>query len=174
MSIITLLVASNVIAQPNSLTEYEVKAAFIYKFCLYIEWPPKAFTTANEPLVLGVIGPAEIADNLQAATQGHTVNGRTITIRRIATAADLPGLHLLFVAKDELPGATSLMAEAKKHPTLLVTESPTGLDAGGIINFTMQDSRVRFDVELSAAAQEGFGLSAQLLKVARIVRRGEA
>lgn len=168
-----LVAAMNATAQSMDATEYQVKAAFIYKFCLYVEWPANAFPDAGGPIILGVVGPEDLVQDLREATRNHTMNGRVITIRRVINDADSVGLHLLFISKSEISRIPKLIAQARGHPTLLITESPDGLDAGSTINFTVQERRVRFDVGLDAAAQQGLRMSAQLLQVARSVRGGD-
>ncbi len=157
----------------GNVAEYQVKAAFLYKFCLYIEWPRSAFASADSPIVIGIAGPDDLVAELESITRDHTINGRSLQVRRIDNDADLKGLHLLFVAHTEQARLPQLVAQAQTLPLLLVTESPAGLDDGGGINFTLQDNRVRFDVDLDFTNRQDLRLSAQLLKVARTVR-GEA
>jgi hypothetical protein len=153
--------------------EYQVKAAFLYKFCFYVEWPASAFAAADSPIVLGIIGPDELLGELRNVIKNHTVEGRPLQVQRIERNAGLTGLHVLFVARFEQAHLPQLLAQAQGLPLLVVTESPAGLDDGSGINFAVQDERVRFDVSLNSTGRQGLRLSAQLLKVARSVR-GEA
>jgi YfiR/HmsC-like len=167
-------VLNNAQAQPeNNGAEYQIKAAFLYKFCLYVEWPATAFAAADSPIVLGLAAPDDMIGAVENAIRGRVINGRQLQLRRIDTASDLAGLHLLFIARPEPAYLTQWEARAQGLPLLLVTESAAGLDGGIGINFAVQDNRVRFDVGLDAASRNGLRLSAQLLKVARTVR-GEA
>jgi hypothetical protein len=152
------------------VTEYQVKAAFLTKFCLYIEWPPTAFTSADSPVVLGIAGPDDLAGLLEQLTKNQLVGGRQFQIRRIADGAALDGVHLLFVARAEESRLPQLAAQTRERPLLLVAESVSGLDDGAGINFIVQDAKIRFDVGLESTVQRGLKLSAPLLKVARNVR----
>lgn len=154
----------------DNIAEYQVKAAFLYKFCLYVEWPPSAFANADSPIVLGVAGPENLVAELENITRGRALNGRSLQVRRIDNNTGLAGLHMLFVTRSEQVRLPQFVAQVQKLPLLLVTESPSGLDDGGGINFAVQDNRVRFDVGLDSINRQGLRLSAQLLKVARTVR----
>lgn len=156
--------------EPGNIAEYQVKAAFLYKFCFYVEWPPSAFAGSDSPIVLGVAGPESLTGELENITRGHVINGRALLVRRVDANSNLAGVHVLFVARSEQSRLSQFVAQAQKVPLLLVTESPSGLDDGGGINFAVQDNRVRFDVGLDSTNRQGLRLSAQLLKVARAVR----
>lgn len=156
--------------EPSNAAEYQVKAAFLYKFCFYVEWPPTAFAGADSPIVLGIVGPESIGTELDGITRGHVINGRTLQVRRVDANSNLAGVHMLFIARSEQARLPQFVAQAQKMPLLLVTESPGGLDDGGGINFAVQDNRIRFDVGLDSTNRQGLRLSAQLLKVARAVR----
>lgn len=162
--------ALSVADDPGNIAEYQVKAAFLYKFCLYVEWPPSAFASADSPIVLGVVGPDSLVAELDNITRGHVINGRPLQVRRVDANASLAGVHMLFVARSGQSRLSQFVAQAQQFPSLLVTESPGGLDDGGGINFAIQDNRVRFDVGLDSVNRQGLRLSAQLLKVARAVR----
>lgn len=152
-----------------SATEYPIKAAFLYKFCLYIEWPPAAFAAHDSPFVFGIAAPAEFIHELNAVVEERTIGGRRVQIRRIHDS-DVSGVHLLFVAHSEQGLLPQVLAQARSLPLVLVTESERGLDDGGTINFSLKNKRVTFDVSLDAANRQGLHLSAQLLKVASNVR----
>jgi hypothetical protein len=157
-------------AQTQPLSEYQVKAVFIYKFCLYVEWPPGTFEDASSPVTIGVVDADEVAAELEAKSKNRTIDGRPLAVRRLNEPSSLDKLQLLFIAHAQENTLAHWMELAQKYPVLVITETPTGLDAGSSINFALQDNKVRFDVELAAAQRQGLKLSAQLLKVARTVR----
>jgi hypothetical protein len=159
--------------QPANVMEYQIKAAFLYKFCLYVEWPPTAFSAADSPLVFGIAAPDDFIAELNTVLKNHTINDHPLQVRRIDGGSDVSGVQLLFVARSQQALLPQLRAQAQGLPLLLITESERGLNDGGVINFALQDNRVRFEVALDTANRQGLHLSAQLLKVARNVR-GEA
>lgn len=152
-------------------SESRIKAAFLYKFCGYVEWPADAFATPHSPLVIGVANAEGIAAELEAAVIGRTLQGRLVQVRRVDPGADLAGLHLLFVGADREWRQQRLLAQARGRSVLTVTDSEMGLDSGGVINFAVTEDRVRFDISLESARHQGLRLSSQLLSVARKVRQ---
>jgi hypothetical protein len=156
---------------PSAALEYQIKAAFLYKFCLYIEWPPTAFASADSPFVFGIAAPDTFITELSAVVKDHSISGRSIEIRRIDNNG-IAGVNALFIARSQQTLLSDLRAQTHDHPLLIVTESEQGLDDGGIINFFMKNNRVSFEVALDTANQRGLHLSAQLLKVASNVRSG--
>ena len=155
---------------PHTITESRVKAAFLYKFCLYVEWPQSAFLSPDSPLQIGIAGSHDRVALVQAEVRDHIVKGRPLQIRQVDDAAPVDGLHVLFIARSEEHRLLQLLAQVPRQPLLIITESEAGLDNGAVINFDVGDKRVRFDIALYSAEERGLQMSAQLLKVARTVR----
>lgn len=160
-------------AQTTTPSEQQIKAIFIYKFCLYVEWPAGTFDNASSPLTIGIVGADEIAAELELKAKELVVDGRLLVVRRLDLDSKLDNLQLLFISQTHDDKLAYWVARAQGHPLLVVTETPSGLDAGSSINFSLQDKRVRFDVALDRARRQGLKLGAQLLQVARTVREGE-
>ena len=154
-------------AQSADTAERQIKAAFLYKFCFYVEWPSGTFSTADSPLIFGVAGDEAQKKELEQVIKSRTINGRSLEVRRVDANTSLQGLHLLFVAQSEQSNISRLLSIAPTQPLLVVTESSGGLDGGSSINFVQQDDRVRFDINLKPMELRGLHISAQLLKVAR-------
>ena len=155
---------------PGAALERRVKAAFLYKFLGYAEFPPGAFDGAGAPLVIGVVGADDIAAELTRIVAGRSVGGRPIVVRALREQDLAQPAHLLFVAGPEEARSARLL---RASPALLtVTECDGGLAAGGVINFTIVDERVRFDVSLDAAEKKNVKLSSRLLVVANRVQKG--
>ncbi|MGZ3181744.1 MAG: YfiR family protein [Telluria sp.] len=152
--------------------ERSVKAAFLYKFLGYTEFPPSAFADANAPIVIGVLGADDMAAELTRIVAGRTVNGRPVVVRSLKESDTPAGVHMLFVAGNESGRVGRLLRAAGQQPLLLVTESDAGLQQGSVINFRIVDDRVRFDVSLDAAEKNNVKLSSRLLTVAHQVRKG--
>ena len=158
-----------VMADTPAPLEYPVKAAFLYKFALYVEWPEDAFATQVSPVIVGVIGPPELVDQVREAMHDRHLNGRPIEVRQV-TRPDLNKFHLLFIARSAQANLEELLDPKARRPLLVVTEAPGALEAGSVINFDVTDERVRFDVNLNSAGNRGLRVSAQLLNVARTVQ----
>jgi hypothetical protein len=169
----TSLPASRAAAAQPSL-EYDVKAAFLYNFAKFIEWPPKAFAADDAPLVFCVLGENPFQDKLGRVVNDRTANGRRIAVRPMPPGAPTDGCHLVFVAAAEDERVARLVQTLHSTdggPVLTVGESDHFAGAGGMIRLVIDEGRVRFDINVAAAEQAGLKLSSQLLKLARKVER---
>jgi len=163
------LVVPHAQAQRPEATEAGVKAAFLYKFAGYIDWPAGAFAGAEAPFVIGVLGADEIAAELARIVPGRTIAERPIVVRRLKEGEALKGVNLLFVGKGESQRLTAILRAALREGVLAVTEIERGLESGSAINFVTAEDRVGFEVSLEAAEKSGHRISSRMLAVARRV-----
>lgn len=152
-----------------AVAEYQVKAAYLYKFLDFVEWPAPSFESAKSPFVIGVIGADALAAELEVLITRRRVENRPAVVRRLRPGEAVDGLHVLFVGRAAGARVPTLLASAAKQPVLVVTEFDEGLAAGGVINFVLVDKRVRFDVALRSAEAREIKISSRLLGVARRV-----
>ncbi len=150
-----------------------LKAAFLYKFCIYVEWPANSFADASAPLVIGVVAAKRVARELEQVVVGRSINGRGVQVRRVKFGDDLDGIHLLFLSQSALATELDWWSRVQGKPVLLVADSAAELTPGIGINFVPEDARLRFDVNLVVAAEQGLSISSQLLLVARRIRKVE-
>jgi hypothetical protein len=150
-------------------TEYRVKAAFVYKFGDYVEWPSDAFATPNSPLVIGVVGADTLADELARIAVGRTIGSRPVAVRKLKHGAPLSGLHVIFIGQSDSRKLAAELDASKGQPALTVTESADGLKLGSMINFVVVSDKVRFDVAVPSAEASRLKISSRLLAVARNV-----
>ena len=149
-----------------------VKAAFLYRFASYVEWPADV---APGPLVIGVVGVGQIANQLDELLPRMTVNGRPAQVRRIGKAGDLDGVHILYVAPQAMKRSRGWRNSLGTRPVLVVTDLDGGLDSGSIINFVEANRNVRFEISLIAADRAHLKITSALLSVAaRVERRPQA
>jgi len=158
-------------AVPAVPLERRVKAAFLYKFLGYTDFPATAFADAATPLTIGVIGADDLAVELARVVAGRTVNNRAIEVRDLREADAGARVHLLFVGGAD-PQRVGRIVRQASGAMLVVTECENGLQLGSVINFRIVDERVRFDVSLDAAERNGIKLSSRLLTVANRVQKG--
>jgi hypothetical protein len=160
-------------AQANTqAVEYQVKAAFLYKFGNYVDWPERAFERPDSPLVVGIVGADTFADALIQLVAGRMVNGHAVTVRKLRRGESVAGLHILFIGRMDEAGLTELLAASKGRAMLTVTEAENTIPPGSMINFVLVDDKVRFDIALPPAEQGNLKISARLLGVARKVVMG--
>jgi hypothetical protein len=150
--------------------EYRLKAAFLYQFPQFVEWPSAAVATAGS-IGLCVTKPSPFGAALEQLIRGESLSGRPLAVREISGTADLHGCHVLFAGGRR--GATDALLKATVgRPILTVGDSDQFLDAGGIIVLRMVNRRVRFEVNVVAARTSGLRISPQLLDLALRVRGG--
>ena len=149
-----------------------VKAAFLYKFLAYVEWPAQAFADSTGPLVVGVLGEDAAVDEIKEVIGERLVNGRAVLVRRFRDGDTLSGTHVLYVTRPESGRIATLAGASRNSATLLVTDAEGALAQGSMINFRVQDGTVRFDIALDTAERAGLRISSRLLAVAQSVRAG--
>jgi hypothetical protein len=149
--------------------EYEVKAAFLYNFIKYTEWPQKAFPTADTALTIGVLGTDPFRNLLDKAVEGKTFNGRKLIVRRFDQNQNFKTCHLLFISSSESGRLSQLLADLRGLSILTVSETEKFAERGGIINFKMIGEKVRFEINNKAAESAGLRISSKLLNVATVI-----
>jgi hypothetical protein len=155
---------------PQVAAEHEVKAAYLVKFLPFIEWPAGSFADAEAPIAIGVLGSAELADELEALAEGSAVQGRAIEVRRLKPGDALDDLQVLFVGRSQEGRLAKISGAIHGRPILVVSESPGALDEGSMVNFLLAAGRVRFEVSLDATSRAGLRISSRMLSVATNVR----
>jgi hypothetical protein len=140
--------------------EYQVKAAFLFNFLKFVEWPPGA---GDAPWVIGVLGHDPFGEVLDQTVRGKIVSGRPVEVRRYSRLSDVKGCNILFIGGADF-GRIGIPAQ---QGMLTVGEAPGFLKAGGTINFYIEDNRVHFEIQPAVARTAGLRLSSQLLKLGR-------
>ena len=172
-----LLVGSVLIPGPLSLAssareplpEYLVKAAFLYHFVEFVEWP-QASPLPPATVTIGVLGKDPFGDVLDKAVLEKVVAGRTLSIRRYASVEALEPCEVLFISSSEMARLPEILARLGTAPVLTVGEADRFARRGGMIGFFFEDNRVRLEVNRAAAERAGLRLSSKLLAVARLVK----
>lgn len=152
--------------------EYQVKAAFLYNFSKFVEWPAKAFPAPNSPIRFAVVGEDPFGAELDRALEGKVVGGRPLVLQRFGSAtADLRRCHIVFISSSEARRLPDLLELLRGAPVLTVSEMEPFVRAGGVIRLTEDDRHVRFEINVQAAEQEGLQISSKLLALATVVHR---
>lgn len=155
--------------QGQAANEYQVKAAFLYNFVKFVEWPAEAFSSGG-PLVIGVVGNDPFGSALDQAISGKNVSGRQLIIRRFKVGQDLRACHILFISSSEQNRLAQIIHSLRGASVLTVGEMGQFNQQGGIINFIMEASKVRFEINAGMAEQSGLKISSKLLALAKAVR----
>jgi hypothetical protein len=149
--------------------EHQVKAAFLYNFANFVEWPDGALGPAGAPLKVCVVGTDPFGLALDEAFRDQVVQGRRVQIARGGSLAAVGRCHILFLSQSEQGRWPDLLKELGGAPTLTVADGPPLVRQGGMVNFVIEAKRVRFEINRVAAEHAGLRISSKLLALARIV-----
>ena len=158
-------------AEPAVSKEYQIKAAFLYNFTKFVEWPAGKVVGTNSPIVIGVLGRNPFGAALAETIKDRKVNGREIQIKQINSVSEVKGLHVLFVSAGETQRFEGLEDALKEGSVLGVGESEAFLKRGGMIVFALEDDKVRFEIDMNSAERAKLKISSQLQKLARTVKK---
>lgn len=151
--------------------EYALKAAFLYKFGLYVEWPSSAFSSSIGPFNLCVAGQDPFGESLDKAVAGERINGRNVVIRRLKTVGQNSGCHILYIGDSDAQRVAQIVAAVSGGSVLTISDTRGHGSSTGIIDFVIKDNRVRLEIDDEAAAQNGLVISSKLLSLALSVKR---
>ena len=169
--LLVAVLASPAGAQQPEFAPERVKAAFLYNFGAYVEWPPSA--VASPELKIAVIGAESVATELRRISSGRTIQGRVVKVIELSSVSDIEDAQIVFVGHASEPNLRRVLSALRERPVLTVTESPDALKLGSIINFAIIERRVRFEASLASARVAGLELSSRLLAIAlRVERNG--
>jgi hypothetical protein len=142
----------------------EVKAAFLYRFGTYVEWP--VIKAAGDPITIAVLGAPSVAMLLSDYVPGRNIQGRPVEVRSITRIEDVRDAELLFIGREHSAMLSELVEALGKQPVLVVADAPDGLQHGAMVNFQLVDQRVRFEISQRNAKAAGLVLSSRLLSAA--------
>jgi hypothetical protein len=154
---------------PEELEEYRVKAAFLYNFAKFADWPNGSFTDNHSPFVLGIVG-KDPSGKAFDSLNGKLVGNRELVVRRFSGLEALGRCHMLFVSASEQAHLAKILKKVEPWQVLTVSDMNGFCGGGGIIALFMEEKQIRFEINTDAAQRNGLRLSSQLLKLARIFR----
>jgi hypothetical protein len=161
-------------AHAQALDEYQVKAAFLYNFVKFVEWPPHAFKSPPDRIAICILGRDPFGGALDDAVNGKTFEGSTFVVPRISEVRQANGCQILFVSASERKRMLAIIAELKGVGALTVGEMEGFAAQGGMINFRLEDGRVRLEVNVEAVERANLRISSKLLSLAQIVKNRSA
>ena len=170
MSFWLLLGAPRAFSQRAHDAEYKLKLAFLYNFAQFVEWPPDAFQVPNAPLTVCVAGENPFQGELEQSLHGRTAGNHPIQLKRLMPGDDPKACHLIFVRASERKAAGQMLIGLKGSSTLTVGESKGFAQRGGVINLTLEENKLGFEINIDAAGQSHLRISSKLLALAKIVR----
>jgi uncharacterized protein DUF4154 len=168
--LVSFLVGGPLLAGSSVSKEYQVKAAFLYNFAKFVEWPSGVMPNGTSPIVIGVFGKNPFGEELERLVSGRTINEHPVQVRQAQAAEELRSCHLVFVSAAEGKRLPELFAALKGASVLTIGESGKFSELGGTINFVLEGDKLQFEIDGDSASRAGLRISAQLLKLAKTVR----
>jgi hypothetical protein len=151
-------------AQP---TEYQLKAAYLYHFAQFVDWPPAAFVQTNSPLIIGVFGEDPFGNDLRHTVEGKVLGYHPLEIREFHSLAEMTNkCHILFISSSEKKRLAEIFPVLKGTSVLTVGEVDHFTDAGGMINFVIEGAKIRFQINETTVENAGLKMSFKLLSLA--------
>lgn len=161
-------------AYTQSYTEYEVKAAYIFNFAKFVKWPDNSFSSKTSPFILGIYGANPFGSVLNKTINKRTVNGRKWLIKYINKPEEIKNCHLLFITQIDKSELFKILDQTKNKPILTIGDNIEDFCLyGGILNFSQQYSKHRFEINKDFAIQSNLTISSKLLILAKIISSDE-
>jgi hypothetical protein len=158
-------------AETPALKEHELKAAFVYNFTKFVEWPSSSFRDPNAPFVVAVAGNSPCTAELEKIAKERKINGRQMIIKRVTTFEAAQDAQALFISASEESRSKDWLAAVRGRSVLTIGESELFCKQGGVINFLLEGEKIRFEINIDQAEASGLKVSAQLQKLAKTVLR---
>jgi hypothetical protein len=165
-----VLLCSRTSTGAAALSELEVKAAFLYHFTQYVQWPGEDPPTGDAPFVVAVWQADPFREVATRMLAGKSAHHRPLQVLRISEPSEGAEAKVLFLGTTEPGGITTALRAVEGTPVLTVGDAPGFAELGGMIGFRIVDDRVRFDINLEQASRCGFRISSEVVKLARVVR----
>ena len=154
----------------GTVSEHQLKAAFLYNFTQFTEWPARTFSTPEAPIVIGIIGEDPFGKTLDDLVKGEVVRGRPLVVQRFRAGEDFGGCQILFISRSEKERLGALLTELKGRPVLTVSDIKDFAQEGGMVSLILANKAVKLEVNQAVAEEAALQLSAKLLKLARITK----
>jgi hypothetical protein len=171
LATVLALILTSVLHAQSAPTEYQVKAAYLYSFAKFVEWPP-GIMSSESSFNICVLGHDPFDPAFGTTIAGESIKGKNVAVKKISRAQEATGCQILFISSSEEARLKEILAVLVSTSVLTVSDMPYFTRRGGMIQFVTEAKRVRFEVNLTSAERTGLTLSSQLLKVAIGVRRG--
>jgi len=166
LSLVWLLFVGDGRAQEPQPTEYQIKAAFLFNFAKFVEWPAAAFAEETSPMVIGILGENPFRDDLERMVRGKTINNRPLVIKEFRSPAEATNCHVLFISTSEKQRLPEILKSLHGISVLTVGETDRFTETGGMINFVAEGNKIRFQINEVAARSAGLKISSKLLSLA--------
>ena len=164
--LIWLLTIVGARAQDPQRAEYHIKAAFLFNFARFVEWPPAAFADAGSPIVIGILGENPFQDELEQTIRDKTLNNRPLVIKQFASLGESTNCQILFISTSEKKRLPEIFEAVRAASVLTVGETDRFIETGGMVNLVHEGSKIRFQINEPVAKNAGLKISSKMLSLA--------
>jgi len=154
----------------ESAEEYAVKAAFLYNFARFTEWPAESFPEEDSPIIVCILGDDPFGGTIDFLKE-KSIHGRPVLLKREKTLSNLKPCHVLFVSSSERSRLDQILGSTEDWSVLTISDIDEFAHKGGSVGFVRQDNKMRFEVNPEATKEAGLRLSSRLLRLALVVNR---
>lgn len=154
---------------PGAVGAHELKAAFLFNFTQFVEWPAEAFTTADEPFVIGILGTNQVGDALEKLISGEKVQGRPLVVQYYKNVGEVKNPHILFIHEKRKEKLAWMLKRLEGRNILTVSDTDAFLQQGGIIRLKTVRNKIQLEINPDNATAANLKISAKLLRLAEIV-----
>lgn len=165
-----IMTPARTIGQTPASKEYQIKAAFLFNFVQFVEWPPTAFTNTAAPFRIGILGDNPFGQSLEDIVRNETIRNRPLVIKYSRRVEDMDDCQIIFISKSEKGRLAEVLSRLNSREKLTVSEIEGFARRGGMINFYLEGNKVRFEINPEAAQREGLKMSSQLLSLGKIIK----
>lgn len=166
LSLVLLLSLASSRAQESQPSPYELKAAFLFNFAKFVEWPPEALPQKNSPFVIGILGENPFGSDLEKVIRDKKVNDHPIEIKPFSSPAEATNCHILFISSSEKERLAEIINNLRQTSVLTVGETDRFTEGGGMIKFINEGPKIRFQINDEAAKKAKLKISSKLLSLA--------
>ena len=169
MAAISCLLAGSGVHSAQSATEYQVKAAYLFNFLKFVEWPEEPGADPHAKWVIGFVGETPVSEELSRLVEGKNVLGRDLQVRRFQAAENARACNILFISESEKRRLPGILAALRGSSVLTVADMDGFIDSGGMVAFFVEDSRVKVAIDVAATGRAKLKVSSKLLALVHVV-----
>jgi hypothetical protein len=162
------LASSSSIAAQKPPLEYQLKAAFLFNFTRFIDWPADAFTSPSAPFVIGIVGNDPFGNYLDEMVRGEKTGDHPIIVQHYRTAKDISNCQLLYINLQSAESIKEALSNINPHNVLTVSDADKFMKQGGDVRFFEEDNKIKIQINMAAAKASGLEISSKLLRIAKI------
>jgi hypothetical protein len=171
MAVLSVTGALKRVDAVSSPTDRDVKAAFVYNFAKFVEFPSGTFSSADSPIIIGIFGDDQFSSTIEKLIKGKSVDGRRLEVRRFEKPRDCDACQMLFVGSSDSERVSSALDRVRSTTLLTIGDSDGFTRRGGVIGFVVDREKIGFEINVGAAKRHGLKISSKLLNLAKAVIR---